>query len=208
MAVNSRTEVEQRLAALELATASPKPPAGFRTGFIVAFGAVLAVASAIALFTIRGIMVSIIIAVFITIGLDPLIRWFERHKVKRPIAILIVVLLIVFVLVTLIWIVVPIIAQQFVELVARIPDEIEEMKDAAWFEQVNAISNGALENALNYVSSAATDPGVSKIIASGIVGLGLNFVDAVANGFFVAILSMYFVATYAETKTAAFRLVA
>src|SRR6187431_3659825 len=137
MALKPRDEVEIRLAALESAVPPTKPTPDFRMGFIVAFGAVLAVASAIALFTIRGIMVSIIIAVFITIGLDPLIRWFERHKVKRPIAILIVVLLIVFVLVTLIWIVVPIIAQQFVELVARIPDEIEEMKDAAWFEQVN-----------------------------------------------------------------------
>src|SRR6187431_3194976 len=185
----SRTELEQRLAALELATVSPKPPAGFRTGFIVAFGAVLAVASAIALFTIRGIMVSIIIAVFITIGLDPLIRWFERHKVKRPIALLIVVLMIVFVLVTLIWIIVPLVVQQLAELIARIPTEIEKMMDAAWFEQVNEISNGILESVLTYISSAATDPGVGAFIGHGLIGLGLTIVDAAANVFFVAILT-------------------
>src|SRR5690242_9898835 len=46
-------------------------------GYLVALGAVGAVVTGLALYGLRSILFSVFLALFATVGLDPLIRWFQ-----------------------------------------------------------------------------------------------------------------------------------
>jgi predicted PurR-regulated permease PerM len=176
-------------------------------GYLVALGAVGAVATGVVLYGLRSIIFSIFLAMFATVGLDPLIRWFQRHHFSRTWAIVTVIVLIVALLVTIIWVVLPLIVQQVTSLATAIPKEIDSLKAEGWFDPANATSNGVLGTALSWLATELKDPTVWAALGSGAVGIGISIANGIASGFFIAILTIYFVGTYDATKEAAFRLV-
>jgi predicted PurR-regulated permease PerM len=179
-----------------------------RWGFIVTLGALGAIATGLAVYNLRTIVFSIFLAMFITVGLDPLVRFFERHGMTRTWAIVTVILLIVAVLVGIIWVVVPLIVNQIQTLIEVIPKEVANLRDQGWFDPSNAASNGVLGQVVNWVAKEVTDPKFIAAVGSGAVGLGFSIINGIASGFFIAVLTIYFVGTYDATKEAGYRLVA
>ncbi|MFF1635229.1 AI-2E family transporter [Leifsonia sp. NPDC058248] len=177
-------------------------------GYLVSLGAIGAVATGFALYGLRSILFMVFFAAFATVGLDPLIRWFQRHSFSRPWAIVTVILLIVGVMIAIVWVVVPLIVSQITYLVQVIPKEIAVLKSEGWFDSANQTSNGVLGDVTNWIAKEAEDPKVWAAVGSGVLGFGLSVIDAVTSGFFVLILTIYFIATYDATKQAAYKLVA
>ncbi|MGO4102484.1 AI-2E family transporter [Leifsonia sp. YAF41] len=193
------------------APATPPPPARrgpFASGYIFTLGAIGAVATGLALYGLSSLLFTVFFAAFATVGLDPLVRWFERRRFSRGWAIVTVILLIVAVLVTIIWVVLPVVVNQISYFATTIPQEVAAMKDQGWFDQVNEASNGALNTLVTWVSTEITDPTVWAAVGSGLLGFGLSVVNAITSGFFIAILTIYFIVSYDSTKAAAYRLVA
>jgi predicted PurR-regulated permease PerM len=181
---------------------------GLRWGFTVTLGGLAALAAGLSVYSIRGIFFSIFFAMFITVGLDPLVRWLQRHRFSRGGALLTVMLLIVVVLVAILWIVIPIVVTQVQILAVSIPEEIDALKDAGWFDPANQASNGVIATFLNWLAQTLTDPAFWASIANGVVGFGLSLASGISSGFFMAILAIYFLSTYDATKEAGFKLVA
>ena len=177
-------------------------------GYLVTLGGVGAIATGIALYGLRSIIFSVVIALFAAVGLDPLIRFFERRRMSRAWAIVTVILLIIAVLVMIIGVVLPLAIQQISFLATAIPQEIAKLKDQGWFDPANASSNGVLGALVNWIAQEVKNPAVWASLGSGAVGFALSVVDAVTTGIFITILTIYFIATYDATKDAAFRLVA
>lgn len=169
------------------------------------FGGVL---TALAVSGLRGIVFSIFIAMFLAVALDPLVRWFQRRGLSRTWGIIIVITLIVAVLVAVIWVVLPVIIAQITQLVQAIPAGIERLRSEGWFDPANAASNGVLGTVLNWIAGVISDPHAWATVGSGLVGLGLSIVSGITTGFFVAILTIFFVGTYDATKQAGYKLVA
>ncbi|WP_253202135.1 AI-2E family transporter [Subtercola sp. PAMC28395] len=184
------------------------PHRGFGWGYVVTLGVLGALATGLAIYNLRTIVFSVFLALFVTVGLDPLIRWFERRGFSRAWALVTVILLIVAVLVTVIWVILPLIIQQVSQLATSIPAEITRLRDEGWFDQTNEASNGVVGAILSWVAKEASDPQVWVTVGNGLVGLGLDIANAITSGFFIAILTIYFVATYDATKEAGFKLVA
>ncbi|GAA3862338.1 AI-2E family transporter [Leifsonia kafniensis] len=178
------------------------------SGYIFTLGAIGAVATGLALYGLSSLLFSVFFAAFATVGLDSLLRWFERRKFTRAWALVTVILLIVAVLVTIIWVVLPVVVQQVQHLATVIPQEVATMKDQGWFDPANAASNGVLGTFITWISSEISNPSVWAALGSGLVGFGLSVVNAIASGFFIAILTIYFIASYDNTKQAAYKLVA
>lgn len=63
----------------------------FRWAFIATLGVIVAVGITSAILSISGVVFSVFAAVFITLGLDPLVRWFQRRGMKRGFAIVTVI---------------------------------------------------------------------------------------------------------------------
>ncbi|GAA4380456.1 AI-2E family transporter [Paeniglutamicibacter cryotolerans] len=190
----------------------PGGPAVMRSGpmlasYVMALGALGGIATGLALYGMRGIIYSVFLALFAAVGFDPLVRWFQRHRMSRPLAILTVILIIVAILVTILWVVLPLVFRQIQTLATAIPGEIEHLKAQGWFDPANATSNGALGGLANWVATEIKDPAVWASLGSGIAGFGVSVVNGVASGFFMAILTIYFIATYDATKQAAYNLI-
>jgi predicted PurR-regulated permease PerM len=178
-----------------------------RWGFLVTIGALGAIALGLAVFNLSSIVFSVFLAAFITVGLDPLVRWFQRHGMTRTWAIVTVILLIVAVIVGIIWVVVPLIVSQITTLVRVIPQEVANLKAQGWFDASNEASNGVLGSIVNWIAGEATKPEFLAAVGSGAVGLGISIANAISSGFFIAVLTIYFVGSYDATKAAAYRLV-
>ncbi|WP_285117388.1 AI-2E family transporter [Leifsonia sp. fls2-241-R2A-40a] len=176
-------------------------------GYLVALGAIGAVATGFMLYGLRSIIFSVFLAMFATVGLDPLIRWFQRRGMRRGWAITTVILIIVAVLVGIIWVVVPLIAQQITFLATAVPQEITVLRKEGWFDSVDQATNGALSQLVSWIGQQVQNPKTWATIGNGLVGLGLSVLNAVTTGFFIGILTIYFIASYDATKQAAYRLV-
>ena len=103
-------------------------------GYLAALGAIGAVATGFMLYGLRSIIFSVFLAMFATVGLDPLIRWFQRRGMTRVWAIVTVILLIVALLVAIVWVVVPLIVQQISFLATQVPKEITALRAEGWFD--------------------------------------------------------------------------
>ncbi|MFF1876984.1 AI-2E family transporter [Leifsonia sp. NPDC058230] len=178
-----------------------------RWGFLVTIGALGALALGLAVFNLSSIVFSVFLAAFITVGLDPLVRWFQRHGMTRTWAIVTVILLIVALIVAIIWVVVPLIVSQISTLVRAIPQEVANLKEQGWFDTTDDASNGVLGSVVNWIAAEVTKPEFIAAIGSGAVGFGISVANAITSGFFIAVLTIYFVGSYDATKAAAYRLV-
>jgi len=193
------------------AAVSPAPlevhQRGLRWGFTVTLGGLAALATGLAFYSIRGILFSIFFAMFVTVGLDPLVRWLQGHRFSRGAALVTVMLLIVAVLVAILWVIIPVIITQVQVLAVSIPQEIDALKEAGWFDPANAASNGVIGTFLTWLTQTLSDPAFWGSLANGVVGIGLSLASGISSGFFIAILSIYFLSTYDATKEAGFKLV-
>ena len=176
-------------------------------GYVITLGALGAVLTGLMLYGLRSIIFSVFLAAFATVGLDPLVRWFQRHGMKRAWAIVTVILLILGVLVGIIWVVVPLIVQQITFLATAVPQEIEALYRQGWFDAADEASNGVLRQALSWIADQVKDPQTWANVGQGLVGFGLSVLNAVTTGFFIAILTIYFIASYDTTKQSLYRLV-
>jgi predicted PurR-regulated permease PerM len=181
---------------------------GFAWGYVVTLGVLAAVVTGLALYNLRSIVFSIFFAGFITVGLDPLIRWLQRRHFARGWALFTVILLVVAAIVAVIWLVVPIAVEQIASLAVSIPSQIEALQASGWFDTVDAATNGLLGQTLSSITDIISDPKTWAAVGSGVVGFGAAIADAVSTGIFTVILTIYFIATYDSTKEAAFRMVA
>ncbi len=179
----------------------------FLYGYLVALGAIGAVATGFMVYGLRSILFSVFFAMFATVGLDPLIRWFQRRGMKRAWAIVTVILLIVALLVAIIGGVVPLIVQQIAFLADAVPKEVATLRSEGWFETVNESTNGLAGQLATWIATQVKDPQTWATIGNGLLGIGLSVLNALTTGFFIAILTIYFIASYDATKQAAYRLV-
>lgn len=188
-------------------TRTPMARGPLLTGYLVTLGVLGAALTGALIWGLGSIIVSVFLAMFITVGLDPLVRWFQKHGMKRSWAIVTVILLIIAVLISLIVVVVPIAVQQISSLITTIPAEIQKLHDSGWFDPANASTNGVLGQLLNWVADQVRDPHTWATVGNGLVGFGLSLINGVGTAFFIAILTIYFTASFDATQKAAFSLV-
>ncbi|WP_172979774.1 AI-2E family transporter [Agromyces agglutinans] len=179
----------------------------FRWGFIVTLGVLLALLLAVALVNLQSVVLSVFIAAFVALGLDPLIRWFQRRGMSRGLAIVVVILLFVAVVVGIIWIVLPPVIAQATALVRSIPNMVDRVQDSGWFDDANLATNGLLGNLVTGLEDLLTDPNLWATVGGGALAFGASVISAVSTGFFVVVLSIYFIATLDATKRACYSLV-
>lgn len=178
------------------------------SAYVMTLGGIAGIATGFAIYGLRAIVFSVFLAFFAAVGVDPLVRWFQRHRMSRTWAIVTVILIIVGILVALVWGLLPLVLRQIQLLAMAIPAEISQLKAQGWFDPANETSNGVLAELLNWIATEIRNPAVWAVLGSGVAGFGLSVVNGLASGFFIAILTIYFVATYDSIKEAGYKLVA
>ncbi|WP_106814831.1 AI-2E family transporter [Microbacterium timonense] len=176
------------------------------SGFLATVGVLGALLLGSAVASIATILLYIVLAMFLALALDPIVRLLERRRVKRPAGIAIVfgcfaLLCAAF----LIWVLPPVLAQVG-EFIEAIPRAIAGVPEAEWFTRLAPDTQAALLAALDQLAAWVSAPSTLAALSGGLLGVAVAFVGGITASFIVVALTLYFLASLEGTKRAFYAL--
>ncbi|MDY0908249.1 AI-2E family transporter [Microbacterium sp. CFBP9034] len=175
-------------------------------GFLTTIGVLGALLLGSAVSSISTILVYIVLAMFLAVGLDPIVRRLERRRVKRGGAIAIVfsgfaLLFAAF----LIWVLPPVLAQ-IAEFVVAIPEAIAGIPGTDWFATLDDDHQAATLAGMEQLSAWVSSPATIAAVSGGVLAVGVGIVSAISASFIVVALTLYFLASLTAIKNAFYAL--
>lgn len=182
-----------------------------RLGIFGGLGVLIALLIGGAFASLATILTYIGAAIFITLGLDPLISWLESRKWPRWAAILTVLVGVLGLFAGLVFAIIPVVVEQSTKLITQIteyvtdPDSLEEL--LAQVQTVIPIAvldvRAASQDALVYL----TDPDNLAQIGGGVLSVSVSIATGVFGALIILILTLYFTASLSTMKRSLYRLV-
>jgi predicted PurR-regulated permease PerM len=180
--------LEHRFAQADDSTAAEPvtPRTVFRWAVAAGLGVVVVYLGYRAVYTIRDVLVQVIIAMFIAVSLDPLVRWMVARRVKRGYAVLIIFVGILVVVGGLLMLLIPPLVHQAGGLTTDFPGYLDHLRD-------RSPSLKGLEDRFHLQGKiddlARTLPGK---LGKQALGFGQRFLGAVVSALLVIVLTIYF----------------
>jgi predicted PurR-regulated permease PerM len=161
--------------------------------FLVSLGIALA-------YSVRSVLVQIVIAAFIAMSLDPAVRWLNRHRVPRSYAVTLIFLLFLAVVVVLSWLAVPPLIRQATNLTTDFPGYLDSLRDRS--ETLRSIEDRfGLRPRMDQFAATF----LSRI-QNDALEFGQRFLGALLSALLVLVLTIYFMADLPRLRRAVVRL--
>lgn len=173
----------------------------FNIGFFGAFGVLLALFIVQQLQSISSVLVLLVLAMFLAVGLNPVVEWFMRRGMRRGISVALVLAVVIGVLTLFVGAVAPVISEQIALITRNAPAWFNELQSNTYVEQLDDRFD-VIDKAQAYV----TDGAFTQQVFGGAVGVGLAVLSALANTFIVLVLTIYFLASLPSIKHAGYSL--
>ncbi len=173
----------------------------FNIGFFGALGALIAVFLTQQLLSISSVLVLLVMAMFLAIGLNPVVEWFMRRGVRRGLAVLVVLVVVIAVLALFVGAVAPVISDQIALITKNAPGWFTDLQRNATVEQLDERFS-VIDKARDYV----TDGDFTQQVFGGALGFGLAVLSVLTNTFIVLVLMIYFLASLPSIKHAGYSL--
>ncbi|WP_308493812.1 AI-2E family transporter [Microbacterium terrisoli] len=161
--------------------------------------------------TLSTILLYLGTALFLALGLEPIVAFLERRRLRRWAAVLLTILLVLAVFAGIILVVVPVIVNQITQLVDTITQIAQDPHTLVnirhWAEvtfpglEMDTIYNTIQDWVLKNLGE------ISGSIGQGVLKVGIAFLGGLTGAFIVLILTIYFTASIPSLKRAVFRLV-
>ena len=178
----------------------------FYVGFFGAIGVLVAYGLWNAIGQLTQVITLLVVALFITLALNPLVEYLVRRDVRRSLAVAIVFAGLVAVFVSLGLIVVPPVVQQAGLLADSAPSYLENLLHNSVIRDLDTHYHVA-EKLQAELQARITDGNFMSGVFGGVLGAG----KAVLSGFFsfftVLVLTLYFLASLPRVKQAAYGMV-
>ncbi|MFF2493378.1 AI-2E family transporter [Agromyces sp. NPDC058064] len=181
----------------------------FRIGFIGALGVLLALMLGGIIAELGTVILYVALALFLALGLDPVVSWLQRRGMPRWAAILGVVIVVVGLFVGLIATIVPIVVEQTTNVIENWPDLVENAKNSdlvAWLNNLSGTGH-AIEDAIEAAGKWLADPENLGSLGGGILAVGAGIAGGFTGATIVLILTLYFLASLDSMKRYAARFV-
>lgn len=179
----------------------------FEVGFLGGLGVLAAIMVGQSLHTLASILTYMAAAIFIALGLDPLVRKLEARGLSRSVSIMIVVLSILAVATGLLIAVIPTAIEETGVLFTSAPALLQNVSSLPIVETIDAQFNGAIANGINSVATYLSDSKNWPLMLGGVVQVGLNLVNGLVGFIVVVTLSLYFMASLGRFKKFVYALV-
>ncbi|MCE0459481.1 AI-2E family transporter [Curtobacterium flaccumfaciens] len=163
-----------------------------RWGFLATIGAGGAVLTILALGSASTIVRYVALALFLALALEPIVRWLVDHHLRRGMAVTVTVLAALVVSVGVLALVVPQVAAQFNLFTRALPGIADDVVRARFVQNLSIDISGIVRQ----VTAFVTDPAHLLSIGGGLLSVGKGVVDWVTGSTAVAILTLYFSATF------------
>ncbi|WP_040165274.1 AI-2E family transporter [Microbacterium gorillae] len=179
----------------------------FRTAFVATLGVGAGIAILMAVQNLGLVLLYVGTALFLSLGIDPVVSFLERRGLARWLAVTITVVLILGIFGGLVSIILSVVVPQITQLVQQITRLISAqnlMDDVAtWLHDVfpNLDVDLVLESAQKWLLGSWTDVGGQLINAT------LLFAQGLMGAFIVLILTIYLTASTPSLKSAVYQLV-
>lgn len=185
----------------------PGRPINRRTPFLIglegAFGVALAYVIVQGIATVRSVLVLIVVALFLAIGLQPAVVFLERRKIKRGIAVGIVLFGLVASFGGFIAAAVPPLTSQATQLTAKLPADLERLRENKTVRD--------LDNRYHFIekikAKANEGPTLGLKAVGGVLGFGKAVLGLLFSVLTVFTLLLYFLANFDEIRDTGLRLV-
>jgi len=184
----------------------------FRLGLLAGLGVLVAIVIGGAVGSLATIITYIGAAIFLALGLDPFVTWLEKHKVKRPIAILIALVGVLGIFAGLVLSIIPVLVEQItnvVELVTK--NVVPSITNGTIVDDIAAtlpwLDKNTVSAAVDQVSAFFTNPDTLADISNGVLQAGVGVATGTFGAIIVVILMIYFVASLSSLKRGVYRLV-
>ena len=175
------------------------------TGFLLAVGVALAIGVVSVLRANGQLIVWIAAALFIALGLDPLVRRVESWGAPRWVGVLTAALGLAAVAGAFVALLVPTVIEQSTQLVQDLPAIIDGVMTAEWFVQLDEEFH--LQEAVRAQTERLAADGVAVTdLFGGLLGLGQTVLNAVFSVLVVVVLTLYFLSSLPHMKYWAYRL--
>ena len=179
----------------------------FQIGLLGGLGVLTALVLGNMVATIANIITYVFAAIFIALGLDPVVNFLERHKFKRPLAIMTVVVVFFGVVGGLIWAVTPSLVRQTAHFIQQAPVLLSGISQIDWVIKLDNQFGGAISNALTSTGTFLGDSKNWPTMLGGVVKVGLSIFNGFFAGLTIVILSIYFMASLDSFKEWVYKLV-
>ncbi|TXK19824.1 AI-2E family transporter [Homoserinibacter sp. GY 40078] len=179
----------------------------FRFGFVAATGVLLALALGFAVVSLAQALTLIFLALFVSLGLTPVVRRLEGFGMSKVIALLVVLVGFLLLVGLLIWIVVPVVVDELGKLIIYLPQGLDNIEEQDWFISLNESLGGVLTGFVGLLQDAVADPNTWLTVGGGALRIGIGVINGVFSVIFVVALTIYFVVGHEPMKEALVRLV-
>ena len=163
-----------------------RPGALYRWGFFAGLGLLSSVAAALVVYTVRDILLRVVVAAFLAVSLDPAVRWLTGRGVRRGLAVTIIFGVFLIILAAFLMSVIPPLVNQFGQLVRHFPDFLQSLQDrSARFRDLNTRFQltTRLEGVLDQLPARVT---------GGVLGVTSQVFGAVVSFLTVVVFTVYF----------------
>lgn len=185
------------------ATATLRSPVA--TGFLLAVGVFLALLIVGILQTSSQLLIWIGAALFIALGLDPVVRRIERWGAPRWVGVLAAALGMAAVVGAFVSLLVPTAIQQSTQLADGLPRTVEDLMATEWFQALDAQLH--IQHAVrDRLSGLTADGDAVTELFGGLVGIGQSVMNGLFSVLVVVVLSLYFLASLPHMKYWLYRL--
>lgn len=186
----------------------------FQLGLAGGLGVLLAIAIGGAVGQISQVLLYAFAAIFLALGVEPIIQFLMRRKLPRWAAVLATFVAVLAALVAIVAIIIPVIVEQFTILVTSIISEFQSGQlelVRSWIENNTGIDvdqtiQDITESLTNPNTYANLPPWVAQIV-TGLVGAVGSLVLSVGGAFIVFILTLYFTGSLPSLKSGLYKLV-
>jgi predicted PurR-regulated permease PerM len=179
----------------------------FQVGLLGGLGVLCALVIGGAVQTLASVITYVAAAIFIALGLDPVVSKIESLGMKRHFAILSVVLVLLGGMATLFWAILPTLASQGAHFIQTAPQVISGFGKLPWVIQLDDKLGGAISNSITGATAFLSDTANWPKMLGGVVQVGLNIFNGFFAGLVILILSLYFMASLNRFKAFIYSLV-
>ncbi|GAA1857054.1 AI-2E family transporter [Microbacterium koreense] len=180
----------------------------FGAGFFLTLGGLAAIALGLAFSNLSTIVIYVAFALFVALGLDPIVRWLETKRVERPWGIVIVYSGFAVIMAGVLLLIVPTVVRQVAQFIDDIPGLISDFQNSDLFHTLQDNFGDQVGTILDQIQSFITNPSNLASIGGGIVQVGASIATTISGLIIMLVLSLYFLASLPTMKEAFNRLFA
>jgi predicted PurR-regulated permease PerM len=178
----------------------------FYFGFVGAAGALTAYWLLNLLPQLSSVLTLIIVALFLALGLEPVVAWLEGRGLRRGLAVTAVFIGVIALFTGFGWAVVPAAVEQTTQLTAAAPDLVENVQNAQWVQRLDR-EYRVIDTITTQLQQRLASGQTVMQLFGGIYGAGAKVVSGAFSAFTVLVLTLYFTASLRSMREAAYRLV-